>query len=98
MTGFHLAQNLLAYSGGTVRALHPVIYSLVALLPQPQALKRNIYFLSIAHENHSDVNQKVDFIFNLYTHNTARIKLQLLQSYMQHFPFTFAILPYIMTS
>ena len=44
MTGFRLAQNLLAHSGGTVRDLHPVIYSLVALLPQPQALKRNINF------------------------------------------------------
>ena len=43
MTGFRQMQNLHAYSGGTVRESHPVIYSLVALLPQPQALKRNIY-------------------------------------------------------
>ena len=43
MTGFRQMQNLHAYSGGTVRGSHPVIYSLVALLPQPQALKRNIY-------------------------------------------------------
>ena len=44
MTGFRQMQNLHAYSGGTVRDLHPVIYSLVVLLPHPQALKRNIYF------------------------------------------------------
>ena len=43
MTSFRYAQNLLAYSGGTVRDSHPVLYSLVVLLPHPQALKRNIY-------------------------------------------------------
>ena len=43
MTGFRLAQNLPAYSGGTVRDLHPVFYSPVGLLPLPQVLKRNIY-------------------------------------------------------
>ena len=43
MTGFRLAQHLPTYSGGTVRDSHPVIYSLVVLLPHPQALKRNIY-------------------------------------------------------
>ena len=42
MTGFRLTQNLHAYSGGTVRDSHPVIYSPAALLPHPQALKRNI--------------------------------------------------------
>ena len=42
MTGFRQAQNLLAYSGGTVRDSHPVFYSLMVLLPHPQALKRNI--------------------------------------------------------
>ena len=36
-------QNLHAYSGGTVRDSHPVIYSPVELLPLPQALKWNIY-------------------------------------------------------
>ena len=45
MTGFRHAQNLLAYSGGTVRDSHPVFYSPAGLLPHPQALKRNIYFL-----------------------------------------------------
>jgi hypothetical protein len=44
MTGFRQMQNLHAYSGGTVRDSHPVFYSLVVLLPHPQALKRNIYF------------------------------------------------------
>ena len=44
MTGFRRMQNLHAYSGGTVRDSHPVFYSLVVLLPHPQALKRNIYF------------------------------------------------------
>ena len=43
MTGFRHAQNLHAYSGGTVRESHPVLYSLVALSPHPQALKRNIH-------------------------------------------------------
>ena len=43
MTDFRQVWRLHAYSGGTVRDSHPVIYSLVALLPQPQALKRNIY-------------------------------------------------------
>ena len=43
MTGFRLMQNLHTYSGGTVRDSHPVFYSLVVLLPHPQALKRNIY-------------------------------------------------------
>ena len=43
MTGFRLAQNLHAYSGGTVRDSHPVFYSPTGLLPRPQALKRNIY-------------------------------------------------------
>ena len=43
MTGFRLAQHLPTYSGGTVRDSHPVIYSPAALLPHPQALKRNIY-------------------------------------------------------
>ena len=43
MTGFRLMQNLHAYSGGTVRDSHPVIYSPAALLPRPQALKWNIY-------------------------------------------------------
>ena len=40
MTGFRLAQSLHAYSGGTVRGSHPVIYSPAELLPLPQALKR----------------------------------------------------------
>ena len=43
MTGFRHAQNLLAYSGGTVRDSHPVFYSPAGLLPRPQALKRNIH-------------------------------------------------------
>ena len=45
MTGFRLAQNLHTYSGGTVRDLHPVFYSPVVLLPQPQALNGHIHFL-----------------------------------------------------
>ena len=44
MTDFRQVWRLHAYSGGTVRDSHPVFYSLVALLPQPQALKRNINF------------------------------------------------------
>jgi len=43
MTGFRLAQHLPTYSGGTVRESHPVFYSPAALLPHPQALKRNIH-------------------------------------------------------
>ena len=43
MTGFRQIENLHAYSGGTVRDSHPVFYSPTALLPHPQALKRNIY-------------------------------------------------------
>ena len=43
MTGFRQIENLHAYSGGTVRDLHPVFYSPTGLLPRPQALKRNIY-------------------------------------------------------
>ena len=43
MTDFRQVWRLHAYSGGTVRDSHPVFYSLVVLLPHPQALKRNIY-------------------------------------------------------
>ena len=43
MTDFRQVWRLHAYSGGTVRDSHPVIYSPVGLLPHPQALKRNIY-------------------------------------------------------
>ena len=39
MTGFHLTQNLHAYSGGTVRDSHTILYSPLGLLPLPQALK-----------------------------------------------------------
>ena len=35
MTGFRLVQNLHAYSGGTVRELHTIIYSPMKLLPHP---------------------------------------------------------------
>ena len=45
MTGFRLAQNLHAYSGGTVRDLHPVFYSPTGLLPPPQALEQYIHYL-----------------------------------------------------
>ena len=45
MTGFHQMQNLHAYSGGTVRDSHPVIYSPAGLLPHLQALKWNINLL-----------------------------------------------------
>ena len=58
MTGFRLPQCLHAYSGGTVRDLHPVVYSPVALLPQPQALKRNIYFCYSIHDSLPNVNHK----------------------------------------
>ena len=43
MTDFRQVWCLHAYSGGTVRDSHPVFYSPTALLPHPQALKRNIY-------------------------------------------------------
>ena len=43
MTDFRQMHSLHAYSGGTVRDSHPVLYSPVGLLPRPQALKRNIY-------------------------------------------------------
>ena len=58
MTGFRQMQNLHAYSGGTVRDSHPVIYSLAVLLPHPQALKRNIYFGDSIHEYKINVNRK----------------------------------------
>ena len=50
MTGFRQIENLHAYSGGTVRDLHPVFYSPVGLLPRPQALKRNIYLPIAYHQ------------------------------------------------
>ena len=57
MTGFRHAQNLLAYSGGTVRDSHPVFYSPAGLLPRPQALKRNINlrdkYTPLSHESQS---------------------------------------------
>ena len=43
MTDFRQVWCLPAYSGGTVRDSHPVLYSPAVLLPHPQALKRNIY-------------------------------------------------------
>ena len=49
MTGFRLAQNLHAYSGGTVRDLHPVPYSSAGLLPPPQTLKGDIHFADIGY-------------------------------------------------
>ena len=55
MTDFRQVWRLHAYSGGTVRDSHPVLYSLVALLPHPQALKRNIY-LVIAYHFHKDLS------------------------------------------
>ena len=58
MTGFRLAQNLNAYSGGTVRDLHPVFYNPVELLPLPQALKRNINFAASIHDGLWNVKQK----------------------------------------
>ena len=35
MTGFRPMQNLHAYSGGTVRELHTILYSSMELLPHP---------------------------------------------------------------
>ena len=58
MTGFRLAQNLNAYSGGTVRDLHPVFYNPVELLPLPQALKRNINFAASIHDGLLNVKHK----------------------------------------
>jgi len=42
MTDFRQMHILHAYSGGTVRDSHPVIYSPAGLSPHPQALKWNI--------------------------------------------------------
>ena len=39
MTDFRLSAVLRAYSGGTVRDLHTILYSSVGLLPRPQTLK-----------------------------------------------------------
>ena len=58
MTGFRQMQNLHAYSGGTVRDSHPVSYSLVVLLPHPQALKRNIHFPKIIYDESPFVNSQ----------------------------------------
>ena len=58
MTGFRQMQNLHAYSGGTVRDSHPVFYSLVVLLPHPQALKRNIYLQQQYTRIHSKCQSK----------------------------------------
>ena len=58
MTGFRQMQNLHAYSGGTVRDSHPVSYSLAVLLPHPQALKRNIYFMKSIYHKNAFVNYK----------------------------------------
>ena len=66
MTGFRLMQDLHAYSGGTVRDFHPVFYSPAALLPHPQALKRNIYFCFSIHLCVRKVNQNaVAFLKNI---------------------------------
>lgn len=55
MTDFRLLQNLYVYSGGTVRELHTIIYSLVMLLPHSQALK--LKFMSEYHYfNHLSIN------------------------------------------
>ena len=43
MTDFRQVWCLHAYSGGTVRDSHPVLYSPAGLLPHLQALKWNIY-------------------------------------------------------
>ena len=76
MTGFRQMQNLHAYSGGTVRDSHPVIYSLVALLPQPQALKRNIY-LPIAYHFPKDlsITFKVRGGFSSFSNGRTRTQL-----------------------
>ena len=58
MTGFRLAQHLPTYSGGTVRESHPVFYSPAALLPHPQALKRNIYLQQQYTRIHSKCQSK----------------------------------------
>ena len=58
MTDFRQVWCLHAYSGGTVRDSHPVFYSLVVLLPHPQALKRNIYFSDSIYEGQRKVNHK----------------------------------------
>ena len=58
MTDFRQVWRLHAYSGGTVRDSHPVFYSLAALSPHPQALKRNIYFVDSIHDCSVDVNRK----------------------------------------
>ena len=39
MTGFRQMGRLHAYSGGTVRDSHTILYSPLALLPSPGALK-----------------------------------------------------------
>lgn len=40
MTGFRQIENLHAYSGGTVRDFHTILYSPGGADPPPQALKR----------------------------------------------------------
>ena len=40
MTDFRQAAVLRAYSGGTVRDFHTILYSSAGLLPLPQTLKR----------------------------------------------------------
>ena len=57
MTDFRQVWCLHAYSGGTVRDSHPVLYSPAGLLPHPQALKRNIYFEDSIHAFIKKVNR-----------------------------------------
>ena len=44
MTDFRHMHSLHAYSGGTVRDFHTILYSPVGLLPHPQALKRQFNY------------------------------------------------------
>ena len=74
MTGFRLAHSLHAYSGGTVRDLHPVPYAPTGLLPPPQALKLvfSFYNTRIAPKV-SFVNHRYSCIFNFIGSNTPAV-------------------------
>ena len=68
---FVKCDRLHAYSGGTVRDSHPVLYSPVGLLPHPQALKRNIYlrkhYIRFASKSQSK-ERKLSFYSNRSSH------------------------------
>ena len=66
MTDFRQMHSLHAYSGGTVRDSHPVLYSPAELLPHPQALKRNIYLRTYDTQSYCKSQSKCEKYLQIY--------------------------------